>query len=251
MKNRILTLALPCLLALAGAAWGGQNTEFIELFTRANAHYRHSEYKQAIDVYEKILEDGKASGALYYNLANAYYRSGEVGEAVLNYERALRIMPRDSDLKYNREFLRRRLPKYPEGSGGIAGRLLLEHIRFYSLEESGNIILLLLALCAAVSVGGLYRRWPRAALRNSLIVLGTLCIVYLIGAVFKVQYERNRAVALESAAARFEPKDDATTHFELMEGEEVRRLDSQSGWSKVMRPDGKMGWVPEKAVENI
>ncbi|MEM6804338.1 MAG: tetratricopeptide repeat protein [Bacteroidota bacterium] len=72
-----------------------------EQFVKANTAYENKAYEEAIQAYDKILDEGKASAYLYYNLGNAHYKMGNVAESILNYERALRINPRYEDAAYN------------------------------------------------------------------------------------------------------------------------------------------------------
>ena len=62
----------------------------------------------------------------------------------------------------------------------------------------------------------------------------------------------SEAVILAAQAdARFEPMENATTHFTLYEGAKVTVLQSRKGWMKIRRDDGKSGWVRTKYTEMI
>ena len=63
------------------------------LWGRANDSYAAGEYDVALADYEAILNDGKHSSALYYNLANTYFKLEQLGRAILYYNRALRLSP--------------------------------------------------------------------------------------------------------------------------------------------------------------
>jgi SH3-like domain-containing protein len=57
------------------------------------------------------------------------------------------------------------------------------------------------------------------------------------------------AVVLESEInARFEPFEQATSHYVLYEGMKVGIVDFSGGWYKVKRPDGKIGWIPKESL---
>ncbi len=64
---------------------------------------QEGKYGEAIDTYETILNEGRESATLYYNLGYAYYKSGQLGRAILNMERARRLSPNDADVKVNLE----------------------------------------------------------------------------------------------------------------------------------------------------
>ena len=81
---------------------------------QADSAYNAENYRLAIELYQKSLEEEGRSAELYYNLGNAYYRNDKPGLAVVNYERALRIDPTDEDAKANLEFVRNRIQDRPE-----------------------------------------------------------------------------------------------------------------------------------------
>ena len=65
------------------------------------------------------------------------------------------------------------------------------------------------------------------------------------------EHYRHSAIALQEADSKFEPLENATVHFSISEGEKVKILKTQDGWSKIQRADGKMGWIQEKFIEQI
>ena len=81
------------------------NDEALSRFVSGESSYKDKEYRKAIEQYEMIIKDGQESGQIYYNLANSYFKNGDYGKAVLNYERAKRLMPRDSDVDYNYNYV--------------------------------------------------------------------------------------------------------------------------------------------------
>lgn len=45
-----------------------------QLFEQATDAYNAGDYEKAVSFYNNILENGKHSAALYFNLGNAYYK---------------------------------------------------------------------------------------------------------------------------------------------------------------------------------
>ena len=79
------------------------------LFNEGNQYYQAGEYEKAIKNYRSIIEQGYASGPLYFNLGNAYYKLNQLGEARLCYERAAKFLRNDEALQENLKLLSLRL----------------------------------------------------------------------------------------------------------------------------------------------
>ncbi|MFH1678400.1 MAG: SH3 domain-containing protein, partial [Candidatus Omnitrophota bacterium] len=172
--------------------------------------------------------------------------------AMLNYERALMLIPNDSDLKSNREYVLSLLNLGPQSFGNwlekAANKLFADAaIDFLTALLSGIYILALLALMskliftAAKQGGGIFFL--------SLIVIFIISVVSLNS---KIVYLRKGAVVVsKEVEAKFEPREGATTHFKLTVGSKVEVLDKTENWYKIKRPDGKIAWVGKQELELI
>ncbi|MEO6980285.1 MAG: tetratricopeptide repeat protein, partial [Mucilaginibacter sp.] len=58
------------------------------LFKSADASYSKGQYQEALKTYQKIIDAGYQSVALYFNMGNASYKNGDVPSALLYYEKA-------------------------------------------------------------------------------------------------------------------------------------------------------------------
>jgi tetratricopeptide (TPR) repeat protein len=270
-----------CFAGRATAASAGliSDAGALSKFTAAAEAYKAEDYDKAAAAYEEILRGGKESGALYYNLGNSYFKKGSLGKAVLNYERARRLIPRDGDLDFNLEYARQLAPTPTEGGVGVptpdvSGRdggiepassqsVILtgevsprlwrggQRIRNWTDRELAWALCGLALLLAAAHVSSLYGRWPRRSRRG---VAGSLCVLWLLctgGFVAKLSAETDLAVAVAGTEAKFEPREDATTHFRVTQGTQAKILQVEDSWAKIRRADGKAGWVPEKVFERF
>ncbi|MBH12831.1 MAG: ion channel protein, partial [Leeuwenhoekiella sp.] len=57
-----------------------------QLFETGNSQYAQNNFEEAIKNYEKVLDSGYESAAVYYNLANANYKLNRIAPSVYNYE---------------------------------------------------------------------------------------------------------------------------------------------------------------------
>jgi len=73
-------------------------------FDRGNTAYRNGDYNAAVKLYESVLEDGKHSADLYFNLGNAYYKLEKLGPSVFYYEKGLQVDPKNKDIQNNLKY---------------------------------------------------------------------------------------------------------------------------------------------------
>ncbi len=227
------------------------DTETISKFVAAENAYKDGEFAKAIDNYETVLKTGKASGNIYYNLGNAYFKDGKLGRAILSYRRALNLLPRDSDLRYNYQYALSKASISQSVNEGFLEKILEKHIEFYSLDEMMVVITLVFVAMIFLSLFAVYKRWDKTRNFQIFAVLGIIFLIYVMGAVIKIDQEKNCAIMTTSGSAFYEPTEKATAYFSLLEGDEVKLLSKEAGWYKIKGPDGKLGWVSSKFLEKI
>ncbi len=230
-------------------AQGTNMAEENQFFYQGNFDYKEAKFEAAIDDYTKVLNLGLESGNLYYNLGNSYFKKGDLGKAVLNYERALMLIPNDSDLKSNYEYVLSSLNLDQQFFGNwlekIVNKLFTDvTINFLTVFLSLIYILVLLALVCSLIFSG--------AKRGIKIFLSGLVVVFIISIVSlnsKIAYlDRGAIVISKEALVKFEPLPGATTYFKLTQGNKVEVLDKAENWYKIKRPDGKIGWMDKSEL---
>ena len=108
MRRYIYILLFAVIPALA---FSGETLRGSTPFTKeaGDSAYSQRRFAEAVEIYEKVIDNEGGSVELYYNLGNAAYRSNQLGKAILGYERALRIDPTDEDTRANLEFVQSRM----------------------------------------------------------------------------------------------------------------------------------------------
>ena len=101
MKFKMLkrTLYILIWLVLPICSFGNDNTR--QLFEKGNAFYAKAQYKEALDVYQQLLNNGYQSAPVYYNMGNASYKLDDVPSAILYFEKAHKLAPADEDINFN------------------------------------------------------------------------------------------------------------------------------------------------------
>jgi len=247
-------IGLICNLVLftnAGCAQQGKAGDPAYIFYKGNALYEEGKYDKAIHEFTTLLDRGLESGNLYYNMGNSYFKKGELGKAILNYERAKRLIPRDSDLKSNYKFATSRI-QYDISLKSSWVKRVINIFNFLSLNEitfflSSAFVLAILFL--------ILRLFIRRFRKYTLAVTSCLTIVIMLLSIPLVErimlLDTQAVVISENPEVRFEPLEDATTHFILYEGMKIITLQTNKEWTKIRRDDGKVGWVKGGEIEKI
>jgi tetratricopeptide (TPR) repeat protein len=229
-----------------------------EITDRANQAYQEGDYSAAIEAYEDVLEAGFESGALYYNLGNAYFKSGSLGRSILNWERALERAPGDPDIIANLELARtltadavEPLPRFWLLSAMewwvdlIPRSALISVVALAWLTLTGGLLLRVLARNVRAGEVGY---WLTLSGALTVLLLGSNLLIRELG----LGRPARAVIMVEAIAVRAAPADDDDlTLFEVHEGTRVR-IDQRTGqWAEIVLDDGKVGWVPVAAMEEI
>jgi tetratricopeptide (TPR) repeat protein len=222
------------------------------IFYEGNAAYKNGDHEGAAREYERLRSAGFESSALSYNLGNAYFKRQMYGRALLEYERARRLAPRDADIEANLEYTRERA-KVPALGMPVWQRVLFAPSQILSTAELSLLWASMWwgawASIALLEIGG------SAGARIAAWTTGTAVVIVGASLAFHLwRYELSAdavVTAPATAVARFEPSAAGKEYFRLREGSIVNVRRTRQGWVQVSRPDGKRGWVPADAVEQI
>lgn len=242
------------LLALGPALAAAQPARVVRAFEEGNQRYAEQDYEAALAAYERALEGGYASGALYYNMGNAHYRLGARGQALRYYEKARLLQPHNKRLLHNLALVRSQ-------TGGAAappqpvlarfGQRIAAWVRPAWLF-GGGLVLYLLALGLAA-----YRLWTRrrgAWLRRALILAlsaGALLMAVAFTASAGLERQQHAVVVAREAALHATPAATSERRATFREGLVLRVLDRRDGWMRVRSTDGTAGWLADSALGTI
>jgi tetratricopeptide (TPR) repeat protein len=238
--RRIAMLMAACVLPVSAVTPAA-----LQSFLQAEQLYAATNYPRAIAAYAAALSNGYQAGGVYFNLGNAYYRNGQLGRAIAAYQRAHRLLPRNSDVVANLETARNQTRDHvwsTEPPAVFRSFFFIYYI--FSVDE--------LLWAAAVLWAGmflvlsLHAFVPRAWLRTTAVCLATLvCVVGLFAAIhmYAIGAGRHAVVCADNVIARAGTGAAFAELFVLNDGTEVRVLERQPGWLKVLA-DANKGWIP-------
>jgi tetratricopeptide (TPR) repeat protein len=216
-------------------------------FVAANELYDQGKYAAAAAGYEKILQSGVESPALYFNDANAEFKAGNLGRAIAAFRRAELLAPRDAEIRANLQFVRNQVrgtTVREERWQAWLGQLTLNQ---WTLLAAAAFWITFLLLAAQQWRPSLTPKLKSPA--TWLVVMTVLCSLVL--ALQTMSHFSNQTAVVTGAeiTARSGPFDDAQNTFTLHDGAELSVLDRHNQWVQVTDGTGKTGWLNQQQVE--
>lgn len=228
-----------------------------ESMKQAGEYYRNGQFDEAIEIYERLLNEGYEGTSLYFNLANSYYRIGKLGEAILNYERALKLSPSDEDVKHNLAFANLstvdRIQPLPTFFLFEWWESILASLTVNGWTNLAYITFILLIISVVVYFFAKTIFQQKIILFSGLGILAVFLVILSL-LIVKINREENvisGVVIEQSATVKTSPDDKSTDAFVIHEGLKVNLEDRLDNWIKIRLADGKVGWVESNAVEKI
>ena len=218
-------------------------------FQTANRLYEQGKFKDAADAYQKLVDRKIESPTIYFNLGNAWYKAGQNGRAIAAWLQAERLAPRDSDVRFNLQFVRSKV-----NVGTIsAGTLFQRALRRLSVNEWTLLATAALWIALILLATGETKAEWRSSLRrySAFAALVTAC---LIAATTSAVYDRNHikpaVVIVPEAVVHYGPLDESKPFYNLHDGSEVRLVqdNAQGGWVRVEDASGRQGWLKRDQI---
>ena len=227
----------------------------VQAFDQGNELYRAGKYQEAIDAYNKAIDEGYTSGALYYNMGNAHYRMDRLGEAIRYYEKARLLTPENEELLHNIKIAQ---TKTIDQFSKLPVPVWVSWWQSMTARTGGRWLFWTGLLFYVLAIGiVIYRMrtysknpWLRRA-RAASILLG---IVLLSGAfVASIQsIETRQAVILVERTDLHEAPDaESMAELAIHEGLVVDVLQQRNNWTEIRLPNGAKGWVPAEVTGEI
>jgi tetratricopeptide (TPR) repeat protein len=227
------------------------------LFYQANALYEEGKYEEALGIYHQVVQEGKESAGLYYNMGNAAYRSNSIGYAILYYEKALKLDPTHEDAANNLEFVARYREDAFEEIPQLFFRTWVRGFVHLLPERVWSILALLFFLTILTGLV-VYLFAHRIALKKAGFV-GVWLALLLFGLAFSSAASRHREIVrpdtgiilAPSVVVRSSPSESGTELFILHEGTKIEVSEEVSGWQNIRVIDGREGWILADDFDSI
>ena len=258
MKKNLTSLfaALLVFLNILGQTNSGfSETEKVpvDFFEEAVKKYDSGEYGHAARLYENLIDQGYKSGNIFYNLGNCYLKNSQIGQSILNYEKAKIVMPADSDLSTNLGYARSLMKQEdPFGNRNFVFKLLDK--LFFKMTHTAMILIAVVIYYFLAFYIIVFKIFRKKALLPNVTIMITILAIFLISIPLKHRLwdmETGAIVLAKITDARFEPMLNALPNFPLFEGMKVNITREYGPWCRIVRPDGRIGWVKQTDIAKI
>lgn len=245
MRNSILIIIFYLSASYFGHA---QNSA---LFDQATEYYNQGDYTKAIANYEKVLEDGKHSAELYFNLGNCHYKLNAIGPSILYYEKALLLKPNDKEVLNNLGYAQNmRLDAVEEMPKTEIGQLYSGLVNFFSFDQWAYLAVAFVILFVLAYLAYFFLRFAtqkRVALISSILFLIFGFVSILMAYLQYQEFKNDNPAIIFSKEVKItsEPNNNSEVVFTLHEGTKVNVLDQLNNWKKIRLADGQTGWLPD------
>jgi tetratricopeptide (TPR) repeat protein len=225
------------------------NDDVHNLFLKGNEHYAKAQYKTALADYQKILDNGYQSAAVYFNMGNASYKVDEIPSALLYYEKAHKLAPGDEDININIQLANLKttdkietVPEFFLAKWWQAFVLSFPLITFSIL----SIVFVLLAsgILIVYFFSNAYTT-KKVSFYGSVTLFFIGAFTIFIAATQTNYFEGHRQAIVfgSSVNVKSGPGEQLKTLFVIHEGIKVNTLESSNGWQKIRLANGNEGWI--------
>jgi tetratricopeptide (TPR) repeat protein len=226
-----------------------------ETWEAANSAYDNGDFASAIDNYRMLLDKGRRTPEVYYNLGNAYFKSNQIGLAIAAYRHSLMIDPAfyqaAENLAYVRQFVVDKVEEKPKG--------FLLNI-WYGLERllspQGYFIFTMAVFWAVIAIlSVLILGFGKREFLTYLLILFSILLILGVAITYStVDRELNSkwgVLTATSATLREGPGEDFEKIFTGHEGLEFKILAYRQGYYLVELENGLKGWVRSSVLTEI
>lgn len=220
----------------------------------ANMAYSKGDYKKAISLYERILNEGFEAPEVYFNLGNAYYKTNTLGLSILNYERARKLKPDDEDINANLKLANQRI----EDKIDAAPQLFLTEwkngIVYLMTEKEWSVLCILITVLALILFGVYFASYKTGLRRlgffgGVIFILASVIVFFIAKHSYNLSRNSTEAIIISpSVTVVSSPDEKGTKLFILHEGTKVDITQEENDWMEIKIVNGNIGWIKKQQL---
>lgn len=225
-------------------------------FDKGNTAYRNGDYNGAVKIYESVLEQGKHSADLYYNLGNAYYKLEKLGPSVYYYEKGLQLDPKNKDIQNNLQYAQQatvdEIIPLPQNSiseffNGIIQTFTTNTWAVLAVVAS-ILMTCLFLMYYFTQKPTLKRVW---FIGSIFFLLGVFFSLFMSYMEMKLNETNYAIVWEEEVEVRDGPTSNSSHIYYLHEGTKVTITYEEDNWARIELADGNEGWVQIQDIKKL
>lgn len=243
------------LILALGGVYPAQAQVAQAVFQNANTCYGNQQYDSAWVLYQQLLQKGYTPSALYYNAGNTAYQLHKIGYAVYYFEKALESDPGNPAIQHNLDLAKQqrtdRFQRLPEV---FLAKWWHSVFTAASATQWMGLSLLLFWL---LMLGIGYNAWISSGRKLPGWILASAGMLFALSfsagrSAYRFSHPVGKAILVSAQTAlRSDPDLESSTLGTIHEGCTLRILDQVPGWSEVVLPDGKEGWIGSETFRSL
>jgi len=225
------------------------------LFEQGNKFYNEGNYEEAITKYESIIDNGKHSAELYFNLGNAHYKLNHIAPSIYYYEKALQLKPADKEIKNNIGFARNMTIDAVDTVPEVGFSKFMNNISKSMTFERWAITAIGLVVVFVMLFLTYYFAYTSTRKRLAFVgsvasfILACFALSFAYHNYDLIEKDQPAIVFAQEAQVKSEPNLRSNEAFVLHEGTKVQVLDTVNNWKKIKLADGKTGWITQDDIK--
>jgi len=221
---------------------------------KATEALKNKEYDLAIQLYQAVLDEGKTSGEIHYNMGIAYAELKKLGYAIWHFQLAEKAGLTSNDLYHNLQLVKEDRKDEIEV---IPEFFLTKWWNSWKGLLGSNIWSAIALIFVFGGVYGLFN-WRLARDRKRrklgftiaipLIILAGLCFVSALSVSEDNINPKLGVLLADNFDLRFAPDYDSAQILTIHSGVDIEVRDQIGEWIKVRLANGQVGWLPSQEV---
>lgn len=253
LLSLILTIGVICKIS----AIDKDDSKKIEI--RGIEAFENQNYKEAIDLFEELVQNGFSSSSLYHNLGLSYFQDKNISKSILYLERAQRLDPFNKSIDHNLKIVKESvqseitsLPKFfllkwyeTIVMLGSATFWLFMHI-FFLLTM---VVLVYFFLIKGLRIG-LHQSYIIGIIIG-MLVFSLIFAGFSYSRNFEIQRKDVAIVMQDNTTLRLGAEENSKEVEKINEGVKVYILDQINDFLKIKLEDGTVAWIKNNEIERI
>lgn len=222
---------------------------------QAEVFFKQKEYEKALSIWYGMIETGKSSAGIFYNIGLAESQLHNTPKAILGFEKALRLKPMNAAIQ---SAIMEERKKIQLATIPVEPFFLNEWYKaVVTFLRPGYWSFLGLALISLVILGVLretkkikMEEWQVLRKKIPLALLGAIFL--LTGLLsYRELYRKNEAILADVCEVRQAPANDSPEIRTLYPGEKIMMTDSIGVWCHVQLLNLDAGWIKKDCLMPI